>query len=98
MQTLSYLLVTLLLAVSSAAAGSAEPNIYVGEIEPLQQAPSGFGPLHHLETRSHNRKANQNAATLSKDIARALSSRNASAVVLSRDAPLPMEGWLVRGV
>jgi hypothetical protein len=98
MKTLSYLLATLLLAVSAAAASSAEPNIYVGSIEPLQQAPSGSGPLHHLAARSHNRKVNQNAATLSKDIARALSSQNAPAVVLSTDAPLPTEGWLVRGV
>ena len=97
-KTLSYLLATLLLAVSAAGARSAEPNIYVGSIEPLQQAPGGSGPLHHLATRSHNRKVNQSAATLSKDIARALSSQNAPAVVLSTDAPLPMEGWLVRGV
>jgi hypothetical protein len=87
-----------LLAVSAAAASSAEPNIYVGSIEPLQQAHSRSGPLHHLATRSHNRKVNQNAATLSKDIARALSSQSATAAVLSTDAPLPMEGWLVRGV
>jgi len=87
-----------LLAVSAAAATSAEPSIYVGSIEPLQQAPSGSGPLHHLATRSHNRKVNQSAATLSRDIARALSSHNAPAVVLSTDAPLPTEGWLVRGV
>jgi len=97
MKTLFYLLATLLLEVSAAAASSAEPNIYVGSIEPLQQA-SGSGPIHHLATRSHNRKVNQNAATLSKDIARALSSQNAPAVVLSTDAPLPTEGWLVRGV
>ena len=97
-KTFSYLLATLLLAVSAAAATSAEPSIYVGSIEPLQQAPSGSGPLHHLATRSHNRKVNQSAATLSRDIARALSSHNAPAVVLSTDAPLPTEGWLVRGV
>jgi len=77
MKTLSYLLATLLLEVSAAAASSAEPNIYVGSIEPLQQAPSGSGPLHHLAARSHSRKVNQNAATLSSDIARALSSQNA---------------------
>jgi hypothetical protein len=98
MKTLSYFLATLWLTASAAAAGSAEPNIYIGSIEPLQQAPSGSGPLHHLASRPHNRKVNQNAATLSKDIARALSSQNAPAVVLSTDAPLPMEGWLVRGV
>lgn len=98
MKTLSYLLATLLLAVSAATASSAEPKIYVGSIEPLQQTPNSSGPLHHLASRSHNRKVNQNAATLSKDIARALSSQNAPAVVLSTDAPLPTEGWLVRGV
>jgi hypothetical protein len=44
---------------------SAHPKLYVGKFEPIERAPSGFGPLRALNTDMRRMKADSNAARLS---------------------------------
>jgi hypothetical protein len=41
---------------------SAQPALYVGKFEPIERAPSGFGPLHALNVDIRRMKADSNAA------------------------------------
>jgi hypothetical protein len=44
---------------------SAQPALYVGKFEPIERAPSGFGPLHALNADIRRMQADSNAARLS---------------------------------
>ena len=75
------------------------PTLYVGKFQPVEHAPSGFGPLHALNSDIHRLKADSNAARLSSALVEALRKLQAQAEPLPTDAALrPHAGWLIQGV
>ena len=78
---------------------SAQPALYVGKFEPIERAPSGFGPLHALNADIRRRKADSNAARLSTALTKALQKLGAHADPLPAEASRrPSSGWLIQGV
>jgi hypothetical protein len=78
---------------------SAQPMLYVGKFEPIERAPTGFGPLHALNADIRRIKADSNAARLSTALTAALRKLGASADSLPADASQrPSSGWLIKGV
>ena len=75
------------------------PVLYVGKFQPVEHAPSGFGPFHALNSDIHRLKADSNAARLSSALVEALRKLQAQAEPLPTDAALrPHAGWLIQGV
>jgi hypothetical protein len=75
------------------------PPLYVGRFAPVEQAPEGSGPLHALNSRIRQRKADSNAAKLSSALVAALRKHQVPADPLPEDPALrPHSGWLVQGI
>jgi hypothetical protein len=72
------ILSSLILVASGASADdvslqvSPQPTLYVGKFEPIERAPSGFGPLHALNADIRRMKADSNAARLSTAVTKEL--------------------------
>jgi hypothetical protein len=78
---------------------SAHPMLYVGKFEPIEHAPTGFGPLHALNADIRRIKADSNAARLSTALTAELRKLGARADSLPADASRrPTSGWLIKGV
>jgi hypothetical protein len=78
---------------------SAQPALYVGKFEPIERAPSGFGPIHALNADIRRMKADSNAARLSTAVTNALQKLGAHAEPLPSEASRPpSSGWLIQGV
>ena len=96
---------SLLLVASGARADdvslqvSAQPTLYVGKFEPIEHAPSGFGPLHALNADIRRMKADSNAARLSTSVTAELRKLGAHADPLPAEASRrPSSGWAIKGV
>lgn len=78
---------------------SDQPMLYVGKFEPIERAPTGFGPLHALNADIRLIKADSNAARLSTALTAELRKLGARADPLPADASRrPRSGWLIKGV
>ena len=75
------------------------PHLYVGNFRPIEQARSGFGPLHALNTDIHKIKADSNASKLSAALVASLRKRQVQSDELPTQASQrPSSGWCIHGV
>ncbi len=68
---------------------------FPGTYQPASQGHSG--PLSRLRGARASEKASSSATTLSKDIVKEFAAQGFTATRLEPGAPLPADGWLVRG-
>jgi Domain of unknown function (DUF4410) len=70
---------------------------FVGTYEPAQSSQGRSGPLSRIRGARAGQKASQSASQLSADIVSEFAAAGFTAKRLDPGAPLPTDGWLVRG-
>ncbi len=70
---------------------------FTGSYEPAQSSSGRSGPLARIRGARASEKASQSASQLSSDIVKEFAAQGFVAKRLDPGAPLPTDGWLVRG-
>lgn len=70
---------------------------FVGSYEPAQSSQGRSGPLSRIRGARAGQKASQSASELSADIVKEFAAAGFTSKRLDPGAPLPTDGWLVRG-
>jgi hypothetical protein len=70
---------------------------FTGAYEPAQSSSGRSGPLARIRAARANEKASTSASQLSGDIVREFAAQGFVAKRLDPSAPLPADGWLVKG-